>query len=85
VSAIQLACNFDPLATMMKNVALALSLMLVAISLASTNAFVPQLPTQHTFGRVATSKTRVNIFGESEEGERKRLTRDTEPEDFFAT
>jgi hypothetical protein len=70
---------------MMKNIVLALSLILVAISLTSTTAFVPQLPTQHTFGRVAASTTRVNIFGESEEGERKRLTRDTEPEDFFAT
>ena len=70
---------------MMKNIALALSLIVVTISFVSTTAFVPQLPTQHTFGRVAAPTTRVNIFGESEEGERKKLTRDSEPEDFFAT
>lgn len=67
----------------MKTITLALAL--VAISLVSTTAFVPQLPTQHTFARVAVSKTQVNIFGGGDDEERQSLTRDNEPEDFFAT
>jgi hypothetical protein len=61
-----------------------LSLALFAVSVVSTTAFVPQLPAKNTFGRVAMSKTRVNMFGEGD-GEQKKLTRDNEPEDFFAT
>ena len=51
-----------------------LSLALFAVSVVSTTAFVPQLPAKNTFGRVAMSKTRVNMFGEGD-GEQKKLTR----------
>ena len=67
---------------MMKIISLALAL--IAVSLVSTTAFAPQLPARNTFGRVAVSKTRIKMFGEGD-GEQKKLTRDNEPEDFFAT
>jgi len=50
--------------------------------IASTQAFAPQLPVTHTFGKVA-SKTQANLFSGDEE--RTAITRDTEPEDFFVT
>lgn len=63
---------------------ISLALALVAVSLVSTNSFAPPLPAKNMFGTVAMSKTRVNMFGEGD-GEQKKLTRDNEPEDFFAT
>lgn len=64
---------------MIKTIAVLLAVCLVA----STQAFVPQLPSTQTFGKVASkTTTRVNLF---DEGERTSLTRDTEPEDFFST
>lgn len=66
---------------MMKTITLLLSL--VAIALVSTTAFVPQLPAKHTFGRVV-STTKVNGFMGGDE-DRQVLTRENEPDEFFAT
>jgi hypothetical protein len=45
---------------------------------------MPQLSSKHTFGLVSASKTKLNGFF-NDDGERKKLTRDNEPEEYFAT
>jgi hypothetical protein len=65
---------------MLKTITLIVAL--IAVSIASTTAFVPQLPSKNL--SFVISKTKVNGFMGGDE-EPKVLTRENEPEDFFAT
>jgi hypothetical protein len=57
----------------------------IALTLIATSAFVPPNPAISIRNErsLDSSATKLHLFGE--EGERKSLTRDSEPEDFFAT
>mmetsp|Transcript_13786 Transcript_13786/g.22832 ORF Transcript_13786/g.22832 Transcript_13786/m.22832 type:complete len:105 (-) Transcript_13786:204-518(-) len=68
---------------MMKTITLILAL--VAVSIASTNAFVPQLPSTRSFvGSKNKVVTKINGFMGGDD-EPKTLTRENEPEEFFST
>eukprot|EP00541_Cyclophora_tenuis_P002330 CAMPEP_0116554976 /NCGR_PEP_ID=MMETSP0397-20121206/7888_1 /TAXON_ID=216820 /ORGANISM="Cyclophora tenuis, Strain ECT3854" /LENGTH=99 /DNA_ID=CAMNT_0004080191 /DNA_START=85 /DNA_END=384 /DNA_ORIENTATION=- len=53
------------------------------LCIAAVSSFVPQLPARRT-ALVVGSKTKV-FMGFMDEPERKKLTRDTEPDEFFKT
>jgi hypothetical protein len=71
----------------MKTACLLAHLIVLAVGLVSTSAFAPK-PVSHTFagrGRVQSTTLPIKMgFGMGDE-ERKKLTRDSEPEDYFRT
>ena len=70
----------------MKQSATFIALLSAILCVVGTTAFAPKatVPRAHVVENRRVAKTTLNLFGE--EGEpRKKLTRDSEPEEFFST
>lgn len=65
----------------MKTVSIFASFVILVIGLDSTNAFAPR--PSAVAARAQTTPLRMGFMGGDED--RQRITRDTEPDDYFAT